>query len=64
MEPIEVSVEQYRDTAYNIGWLQGKKLDSSLITNLSKLESASFKFDKAKEVFIQYAPHLLEEMKG
>ncbi|WP_404451699.1 C45 family peptidase [Virgibacillus necropolis] len=64
MEPIEVSVEQYRDTAYNIGWLQGQRIDNSLIANISKLESASFDPDKAKEVFIQYAPHLLDEIEG
>lgn len=33
-----VSVEQYRDTSYNIGYLQGKRLEESLIQKLSLLE--------------------------
>ncbi|WP_430787747.1 C45 family autoproteolytic acyltransferase/hydrolase [Virgibacillus flavescens] len=64
MKSIEVSVEQYRDSAYQIGYLQGENLEKSLIENLSKLENASFNYTEAIEIFMKYAPHLLDELNG
>lgn len=64
MEAMMVSVEQYRDTCYNIGYAQGKKMDSSLLAKFEVLVNERFNVEGVKEVFHEFAPHLLDELQG
>ncbi|WP_461178344.1 C45 family autoproteolytic acyltransferase/hydolase [Virgibacillus ainsalahensis] len=61
---MEVSIEQYRDSVYRIGYLQGKKIDGYLISKLSLLENERFNIDNANKIFSEFAPHLLDEISG
>ncbi|PAV31615.1 hypothetical protein CIL05_02870 [Virgibacillus profundi] len=64
MKPITVTVEQYRNTAYQTGFLQGKQLSNSLLSKLSILENKHFTMNDANKLFEHFAPHLLDEIQG
>lgn len=64
MSSLKVNIEQYRNTAYQIGYLQGINLDRSLLEKMKVLESPSFDEKSMEEAFRRFAPHLLEELRG
>ncbi|SDM79955.1 C45 family autoproteolytic acyltransferase/hydolase [Sediminibacillus halophilus] len=64
MALMDASVEQYRGSAYRVGYLQGKKIDDSLISKVSLLENKHLQLDKVKQFFRQFAPHIMDEISG
>lgn len=51
MSSLKVNIEQYRNTAYQIGYLQGINLDRSLLEKMKVLESPSFDEKSMEEAF-------------
>ncbi|WP_100009782.1 C45 family autoproteolytic acyltransferase/hydolase [Lentibacillus sediminis] len=64
MSSLKVNIEQYRNTAYQIGYLQGLNLDRSLLEKMGVLESPFFDEKSMEEALRRFAPHLLEELRG
>ncbi|MFD1019634.1 C45 family autoproteolytic acyltransferase/hydolase [Thalassobacillus hwangdonensis] len=64
MEPLQVTIEQYRGRAYQLGYQQGRELDPQLPEKISILENENFSINNMIETFEAYAPHLIDELKG
>lgn len=60
----EVKVTQYRETSYNIGYLQGGEISGTTMKKFSIMEKDSFDIEGLKDIFKHFAPHLLDEIKG
>ncbi|WP_217586032.1 C45 family autoproteolytic acyltransferase/hydolase [Lentibacillus saliphilus] len=58
------TVEQYRGSMYQIGQLQARQLTTDLFNKLSAFKSSNFNVDNAIDVYTEFAPHRLEEIRG
>lgn len=65
MKPLKIAIEQYRGTAYDIGYEQGKQINTSLIDMFSRIvDEDEIDLTELKKLYSIHAPHLLDEMYG
>ncbi|HLR67189.1 MAG TPA: C45 family peptidase [Virgibacillus sp.] len=65
MRDFEISIEQYRGIAYDIGYQQGQQIDRSLIGLYSNIiNEKEIDIDELINLYSLHAPHLLDELKG
>src|SRR5690625_664830 len=65
MTPFKISIEQYRDASYDIGYREGQRINESLTDMFSGIiNEDDIDIAELKNIYTLHAPHLLEELYG
>jgi predicted choloylglycine hydrolase len=65
MSEFSVDIIQIRDTSFNIGLTLGKSIHNKPLLNiLESITRPEIDFESMKSIFLDLAPHLLEELEG
>ncbi|WP_449354991.1 C45 family autoproteolytic acyltransferase/hydrolase [Virgibacillus natechei] len=64
MPYFEVAIDEQKGSSYEIGYNQGENIPASLVEKFESIVNQNIDVRAAENIFQQFAPHLLDEIKG